>query len=153
MWVPRAVGKRAQSREAGNPKNPLSWSRLEAEWGCAGLTLWLHLLTGKALVTHGALTLAAGTLKDGLPIVEAGPTAAGVEFHQGRLLHLVPLTGLWRAGPGPHWSPGYFTVSPVLLSCTLQLIVYIIRNGIADSKLCIFQWFETHCETLARMPF
>ena len=31
MWVPRAVGKRAQSREAGNPKNPLSWSRLEAE--------------------------------------------------------------------------------------------------------------------------
>lgn len=40
------------------------------------------MLTGKALVTHGAQTLAAGTLKDGLPIIEAGPTAAGVEFHQ-----------------------------------------------------------------------
>ena len=40
------------------------------------------MLTGEALATHGALTLAAGTLKDGLPIVEAGPTAAGVEFHQ-----------------------------------------------------------------------
>ena len=33
-------------------------------------------------MTHGALTLAAGPLADGLPIVEAGPTAAGIELHQ-----------------------------------------------------------------------
>ncbi|KAK2495598.1 hypothetical protein MC885_017797 [Smutsia gigantea] len=36
----------------------------------------------QALATQGAQTPAAGALKDGLPIVEAGPTAAGVEFHQ-----------------------------------------------------------------------
>lgn len=40
------------------------------------------MLTGKALATHRALTLAAGPLEDGLPVVEAGPTAAGVELHQ-----------------------------------------------------------------------
>lgn len=40
------------------------------------------MFTGKALTTQGALTPAAGALKDGLPIVEAGPTAAGVELHQ-----------------------------------------------------------------------
>ena len=33
-------------------------------------------------MTHGALTLAAGPLEDGLPVVEAGPTAAGIELHQ-----------------------------------------------------------------------
>lgn len=49
-----------------------------------GLTLRRrrHLLTGKALPTCTALALAAGTLEYGLPIVEAGPTAAGIEFHQ-----------------------------------------------------------------------
>lgn len=34
------------------------------------------------MATQGALTCAAGTIEDGLPIVEAGPTAAGIEFHQ-----------------------------------------------------------------------
>lgn len=46
-----------------------------------GLTLFLHFLTGRARATHGALALAAGALEDGLPVIEAGPTAAGVEFH------------------------------------------------------------------------
>lgn len=32
--------------------------------------------------THAALTPAASALEYGLPIVEAGPAAAGIEFHQ-----------------------------------------------------------------------
>ena len=40
------------------------------------------MLTGRALATQGTLTFAAGALEDGHPIVEAGPTAAGIEFHQ-----------------------------------------------------------------------
>lgn len=44
-------------------------------------SLFLHFLTGRARATHGALALAAGALEDGLPVIEAGPTAAGVEFH------------------------------------------------------------------------
>ena len=47
-----------------------------------GLTFLLHLLTGKAPATQWALALTAGALEDGLPIVEAGSTAAGIEFHQ-----------------------------------------------------------------------
>lgn len=46
------------------------------------LTLQPHLLTGGALPTPAALTLAARALEYGLPVVEAGPTAAGIEFHQ-----------------------------------------------------------------------
>lgn len=60
---------------------PLSWARFATEQGYMGLTLLLHFLTGRALAAHGALALAAGALEDGLPIIEAGPTAAGVEFH------------------------------------------------------------------------
>lgn len=40
------------------------------------------LLTGGALATLATLTLAASALEYGLPVVEAGPTAAGIEFHQ-----------------------------------------------------------------------
>lgn len=46
------------------------------------LTLQRPLLTGSAFLTLTTLTLAAGALEYGLPIVEAGPTAAGIEFHQ-----------------------------------------------------------------------
>lgn len=46
------------------------------------ITLLLHLLTGKALATQGTLAFATGALEDGHPIIEAGPTAAGIEFHQ-----------------------------------------------------------------------
>lgn len=46
------------------------------------LTLLFHFLTGKALTIIEALTFAAGALKDRQPFVEAGPTAAGIEFHQ-----------------------------------------------------------------------
>lgn len=45
-------------------------------------SLLLYLLTGKALATHRTLAFAAGALKDGHPVVETGPAAAGIEFHQ-----------------------------------------------------------------------
>lgn len=41
-----------------------------------------HALTGRALPAHATLTRAAGALEYGYPIVEAGPTAAGIKFHQ-----------------------------------------------------------------------
>lgn len=46
------------------------------------LTLSFHVLTGRAVATLATLTAAAGALEDGYSIVEAGPTAAGIEFHQ-----------------------------------------------------------------------
>lgn len=49
---------------------------------CLSLTLQPHLLTGGALPPPAALTRAARALEYGLPVVEAGPTAAGIEFHQ-----------------------------------------------------------------------
>lgn len=64
-----------------------------------GLTLLLHLLTGKALATQGALASAAGALKDGLPIVEAGPAAAGIEFHQVLVQGPVQVLALGLQGP------------------------------------------------------
>lgn len=41
-----------------------------------------HALTGRALPAHSTLTPAAGAVEDGLPIVEAGPAATGIKFHQ-----------------------------------------------------------------------
>lgn len=83
-WV---VARRAQKGGAGNPKSPFCTGPFElgqagTGWGCTDLTFCLYLLTGRAQATQAALAPAAGALKDGHPIIEAGPTSAGVEFHQ-----------------------------------------------------------------------